>query len=244
MAENDDKHGDAEGQHQVGHGLAQHHFVGLNGADQDLLHGAGLLFPGNGHGGQQRADHDQQQGHDAGHHKVGRLHVRVVEDPCFDPHRLTRAPGFQGPFQQQGLQVVLGQGGGIGVGAVRDHGHNGLPGPGHGPDQVPGYDDRGPNGPLLKQAGGLPGVGVPGLYVKIGRGVHGFYQGTALRGPAQVADAQPNVLDVHVDGVPEDKHHHQGHQKQDHQGTAVPEDMDKLLAHQRYKTGMGHRSTR
>ena len=64
-----------------GNGFAQDELEGPDGGDDELLHGADLPLPDDGHAGQHKGDQHDQEGHDAGDVEVPALQVGVEEGP-------------------------------------------------------------------------------------------------------------------------------------------------------------------
>lgn len=108
-------HGDDQGeiQHSQEHirkGFPEQDLGGGGGRGKQGLHGAGLLFPGDGGGGQDEGDHQEDHAKNAGHHEDRGLHLGVIEVAHHEAHRRVLGllrEGLAHDLVQDGLGIVL-----------------------------------------------------------------------------------------------------------------------------------------
>ena len=228
-----------------GQGLAGDQLPGGDGADYDLLHGALFLLPHDAQSGQHRGHLKQHHADQPRDHVVDALQLGVEPDPGPGVYGHLQAAGGTGPGEllpdqadglvgQDLLQIALGDAGLAGVAAV-DHDLD-VPGPPGGDvGGQPRRKDHRRLDPALVQVsvnflkvrdlgrlGKIPGVGQPGRQLP------------GIGALVQVADQQLDVLDVGGGDVAEQQGLDDGYHQDHPQGHGIAEDLDELLADQKF----------
>ena len=211
--------------------LSQDQLNGTDGGDHQLLHGADFLLPDDGHGGQ----HDRDQGDDvhdhAGHKIVLTLEVFVEPDAALDGDRRCGALRLDSScVASDHLSGIVGDNGGrVGVGAVNQDLDLGAVAAADLPSESRQDAHHGVNlAPVEQFLNGVFLFEVMGD-VKIAGSLKLGQELPALRRPVLIQKGQRAVLDVQVDGVPEDDQLNQGRGKEDETHLGFPERLADFL---------------
>ena len=235
-----DDHRDREGEHEIRERLPRDHLERANRAHEDLLHRPRFLLARDRDGREQRPEHHHDDRDEPRHDVVRRIERAVVEDdrPRGDDGAAGR-PGRVAPSaperarRDERLEIVLHDRGAVRVAPVDDDPDRGAALALERSREIPGNDHARADEAPLEEPLRFARILVAGDDGEVARCVDRLDERAALRRAAQIADAEADVLQVEIDRVAEEEHHHVREHEDDPERTRVAEDVPELLPRER-----------